>query len=144
MYGDPIYCKQCGQMITFIKSARGKYVPVDSWSINVVPKEGGAAFFTEDGRRIAGVAVDTPGPNSVKAWRWHGLTCPKGAYALKRAAQREETWNEVQARKIRERIEKEKDEADEKAARQEEKKRREEHQREWDAAQTSLFGQGGV
>ena len=135
MYGDPVYCRQCGQMITFIKSTRGKNVPVDSFSLNVVPKEGGAAFFTEDGRRIAGVAVDTPGPNTVKAWRWHGLSCPKGAYAQKRAAQREETWGEMQARKVRERLEKEQAEAAAKEARRQERKEREEKQREFEEAQ---------
>ena len=142
MYEENAYCRKCGRPIRFLRTKKGKLMPVDGFSFNVVPKEGGTAYFNEAGERIVGAAVDKPGPNTVKAWMCHFVTCPEGEAFKNR--KREESWNEMQARKIRERIEKEKTEADEKAARQEAKKRREEHQREWDAAQTSLFGQGGV
>jgi len=136
MYDETAYCRKCGRPIRFLRTKKGKLMPVDGFSFNIVPRENGTAYFNEAGERVVGMAVSGPGPNTVKAWMCHFVTCPEGEFFKNR--KREESWNEMQARKVREQIEKEAAEAAEKEARRRERMEREEKQREFEEAQYSF------
>ena len=138
MYGDPAYCKKCGRPIQFIRMKSGKLMPVDGFSFQIVPSDKGGIYFKEDGSSVRGVVVSTPGPNSVKAWQSHFVTCPEGDNAHRQAEKAAEK-HEAETRSARERLEKEIAEAEAMAARRAEKERKEAAQREFRDAQTSLF-----
>lgn len=138
MYEETAYCRKCGRMIRFLRTKKGKLAPVDSFSLNVVPKAEGGIFFREDGSTVRGVVVSAEGPNSVRAWQSHFVTCPEGEAFKNR--QRQETWKDKQSKLAHERLEKEIAEAEAKAARRAERERKEAAQREIEDAQISLFG----
>ena len=137
MDGETTYCRKCGRMIRFIRTKRGKLMPVDSFSFNVVPREHGGLYFTEDGGTIRGATVSQPGPMTVKAWQSHFGTCPELQKEKNRQAG--ENWNETQERLAKEAREKRDAEAAEAAARREEKERRERAIREFEDSQYNMF-----
>ena len=108
-------------------------MPVDSFSFNIVPRERGGLYFTEDGGTVRGVAVQTPGPETVQAWQSHFGTCPELQWEKDRKAG--EDWNETQERIEREKKEKIEAAEAEKEARKRERMEREEKQREFEEAQ---------
>lgn len=133
MYDEQAYCRKCGRPIRFIRTKRGKLAPVDGFSFQIVPRGDGAVWFTEDGATVRGTAVGAAGPNTVRAWQSHFVTCPEGEAFRNR--KRAEGWNETQARIAREREEKKAAEDAEKAARREERQRKEAMRRENEEAQ---------
>ena len=135
MYGEPPKCRKCGQIIRFIRTKNGKQMPVDGFSVNVIPGTAGALFFLPDGTTIRGRETDTTGPKSVKASRSHFATCPY-ADELRKP---KDGQREAERKKIRERIEKERAEEEARRIRRETKAREEAEQREAREAQTSLF-----
>lgn len=136
MYGDPAYCKKCGQPITFIQTKRGKMMPVDGFSLQVIPDKEGPLYINADGEMIRGREVGMAGPATVKVWQSHFVTCPELA---KERPKKGESWREKQSRLAHERLEKEIAEAEAKAARRAERERKEAAEREFADAQTSLF-----
>ena len=138
MYGDPPTCRKCGLPIQFITTKRGKKMPVDGFSVQVVKRDKGGLFITEDGEMIRGMVVDTAGPESVKAWVPHFGSCPESEERKNRQAAK--NWREEQDRAVQERIEKMNAEREEKLRRQAEKQRKEAEAREAADAQYSLFG----
>lgn len=138
MLGEAVRCRECGQYISFIRTKRGKLAPVDGFSYNIVPSERGGIYFLENGETVRGVKVSTPGPNSVRAWQHHAITC--AAREAEKNAKAAEGWNETQARLAREREEKKNAEAATAAARRAEKIRKEESARAFEDQQLSFFG----
>ena len=126
---NPIMCRKCGRIIEFITTKNGKQMPVDSFSVQVVPRETGALFFLPDGSTVRGVETPQAGPKTVTAYRSHFVTCPF-AEQLRKPQERQ---------KIRERIEKERAEEARRAEKREEKQRKEAEQRQAEDAQLILF-----
>ncbi len=137
MYGEPAYCNKCGRPISFIRTKRGKQMPVDGFSLNLVPGNEGALYINADGEMVRGQVVSSQGPRTVKVWQSHFATCPE---LVKDRPKKTESWNETQSRLVRERVEKERAEAAAKAARRAEKERKEAEAREAADAQYSMFG----
>jgi len=137
MYGEPAYCKKCGRPISFIQTKRGKMMPVDGFSLQVIPDKDGSLYINEDGEMIRGRVVGMAGPATVKVWQSHFATCPE---LNKGKPRKTETWREKQSRLAHERLEKEIAEAEAKAARREEKERKEEARRTFEELQLSFFG----
>ena len=112
-------------------------MPVDGFSLQVVPRADGAVYIDADGETVRGRVVSSAGPNTVKVWQNHFVTCPE---LVKERPKKTESWNETQSRLVRERVEKERAEAAAKAARRAEKERKEAEAREAADAQYSMFG----
>lgn len=126
-------CRKCGKLLQFIKTKKGKMMPVDSFSVHVMPSGSGALYWLEDGNTVRGYLCDKTAPGAVKAYEPHWYTCPD-ARDLKKEAPKKNTTDEIRARILRER---------EEQARKEETRRRKEAEREEriqaELAQTSLF-----
>lgn len=135
MWGEPPKCRKCGRIINFIRTKKGSMMPVDGFSVCVLPYMRGTLFYTETGEQIKGYLV-TPGtPKAVKAYEPHWYTCP---YADENRKPKPKSTAARDA--IRERIEQARaDEARREAAR-EEKAVAERKRREAEAAQLSFFG----
>lgn len=129
---DQPKCRKCGRLLKFIKTKKGKHMPVDSFSVHVMPAERGALYWMENGETVRGYLCDKTAPGAVKAYEPHWYTCPF-AKEMKRTPQKK-TDEELRERILRER---------EKAAKLAEERRRKEAEREEriqaELAQTSLF-----
>lgn len=134
MYDENAYCKKCGRPIQFFRMKSGKLMPVDGFPFDIVPSDQGGIYFKVDGSSVRGVAVSSPGPNSVKAWQSHFVTCPEGEHMRQRADRKRERTQQAH-----ERLEKEIAEAEAKAARKAEKERREAAQHAFEDQQLSIF-----
>ena len=132
---EPTKCRKCGKIIQFITTKKGKQMPVDSFSLHVLPREGGSIFFLPDGNTIRGQELDRKGPNTVEAYRSHFVTCPYADQLRKPKPDKEDE----RTRKIRERIEREREEAAERAAKREARAREEAERQAAQDAQLSLF-----
>ena len=137
MYGDPSYCNKCGRPISFIQTKRGKMMPVDGFSLQIIPDKEGPLYINESGEMIRGRVVGMEGPATVKVWQSHFATCP---VLNKDRPRKTETWREKQSRLAHERLEKEIAEAEAKAARREEKQKKEATRRAFEEQQLSFFG----
>lgn len=128
-------CRKCGKLIRFLTTKKGKQMPVDSFSVQVVPRETGALFFLPDGSTVRGVETPQAGPKTVTAYRSHFVTCPFAEQLRKP----QEGKRDAERQKIRERIEKERAEEARRAEKRAEKQRKEAEQRQAEDAQLSLF-----
>ena len=130
---DQPKCRKCGKLLQFIKTPKGKMMPVDSFSVYVMPSGSGALYWLEDGTTVRGYLCDKTAPGAVKAYEPHWYTCPD-AREMKKTAQKKNTTDEIRERILRER---------EKAAKMAEERRRKEAEREEriqaELAQTSMF-----
>ena len=138
MYEENAYCKKCGRPIQFLRMKSGKLMPVDGFSFQIVPSDKGGIYFRAGGSSVRGVEVSPHGPNSVKAWQSHFVTCPEGDNAHRQAEKAAEK-HAAETRAARERLEKEIAEAEAKAARRAEKERKEAAQRAFEKQQLSFF-----
>ena len=73
-------CKRCGKEIRFIKTKKGKWLPVEQEMVVITPVEKiGRPYITEDGKLIYG--LPTPpnccykGISDVKAYLCHFVNC---------------------------------------------------------------------
>lgn len=74
-------CRGCGEEIAFIKTEKGKSMPVNPVPVRVKPLAGGYQYITARGNFITGVIVgdaeDDPDSNTVPAYVSHFATCKK-------------------------------------------------------------------
>lgn len=76
-------CRGCGKEIAFIKTVKGKTMPVDPEPVWVSQCAGGSPYLRPDGTyvtgRIVGDAYDTEDPdtNLIEAYVSHFATCPE-------------------------------------------------------------------
>lgn len=72
-------CRGCGKEIAFIKTEKGKTMPVDPEPVWVKQEKGGKPFIQVDGNYvygwIAGDAEDDPDSNLIAAYVSHFATC---------------------------------------------------------------------
>ena len=72
-------CRGCGKEIAFIKTEKGKTMPVDPEPVWVKQSAGGRPFIRKDGGYvygyIAGDAEDDPDSNLIQAHVSHFATC---------------------------------------------------------------------
>lgn len=76
-------CRTCGAPILFIRTPRGKLLPVDAEPVLVVRRGGTQTetIVTEDGQVIRGFRVDghaDPTVGRYEGRRPHWVTCPHG------------------------------------------------------------------
>ena len=76
-------CKRCGKEIKFIKTKKGKWMPVEQEMVVITPVEKiGRPFITEDGRVVYGLPTAPnccyTGISDVKAYLCHFVTCSYG------------------------------------------------------------------
>lgn len=74
-------CRGCQKEITFIKTEKGKSMPVDPEPLHIVQRAGGHPYIKPDGKFvygfIAGDGLDDPDTETIKAYQSHFATCPK-------------------------------------------------------------------
>lgn len=138
MLGEAARCRECGQYISFIRTKKGKLMPVDGFSLQIVPADKGERFINEAGEMIRGTPVNVAGPRTVRVWRPHFGSCAAREKEKNRAAA--EGWNQTQERLARERQEMKDAEAAAAAARRAEKERKEAAARAFEDQQLSFFG----
>jgi len=77
-----VACRGCGKEIAFIKTERGKTLPVDPEPVWVKQTAGGSPFLRADGSYIYGTAAgdadDDPDSNLIQGFVSHFSTCPNG------------------------------------------------------------------
>lgn len=90
MNGSVIQCRACGARILFIKTVKGKSMPVDAEPVSFVPDTNGfAKYVTRDGLVVTGV-IPLPGDKDVhEGYISHFATCPSAdAFRKKRKSER--------------------------------------------------------
>lgn len=74
-------CRGCNREIRFIKTVKGKTMPVDPDPVRVIPMLNGKPYIRKDGvfvyGRIAGDADDDPDSKAETAYVSHFATCPE-------------------------------------------------------------------
>lgn len=73
-------CRACGARILFIKTVKGKTMPVDAEPVSFVPDTNGfAKYVTADGYVVTGV-IPLPGDKDVhEGYISHFATCPSAS-----------------------------------------------------------------
>ena len=66
-------CRACGAEIAFIKTVKGKTMPVDPEAVSFTPAGGPETFVTLDGRVVRGVRRKN---GSAAGFVSHFATCP--------------------------------------------------------------------
>lgn len=76
-------CKSCNEPIYWIKTKKGKYLPVNRRAIMCTPvQKGGHTYVLVDGTTVQALpegAVKYDGVDSVVAFEAHFATCPAAA-----------------------------------------------------------------
>ena len=70
-------CKACGKEILFVRTPKGKYIPVDPDRVPYKLGVGGGTVVTSNGEVIRGVG-EPFGPEPADGWGYipHWATCP--------------------------------------------------------------------
>lgn len=77
-------CKACGAEIMFLKTAKGKSMPVDSHSLEFVPDLNGKDLYVlADGNVMRGVPAKETDPDKHIGFVSHFSTCPNGDFFRK-------------------------------------------------------------
>ena len=76
-------CKRCGKEIKFIKTKKGKWMPVDIEIVIITPvQKVGKPYLTEEGQMIYGLPTAPncvyKGFSDVKAYKCHFASCLYG------------------------------------------------------------------
>ena len=72
---EPVKCRKCGKVISFVTTKAGKSMPVNGFSEPIMPYIRGSVYYTDQGEQIRGYRV-TPGtPGAVKVYVPHWYTC---------------------------------------------------------------------
>jgi hypothetical protein len=78
-------CRNCGRDIRFIKTVKGKTMPVDPDQVRVIPTLDGKPYIRPDGVYVYGrIAVDAdndPDSEAEKAYVIHLATCPEANHS---------------------------------------------------------------
>ena len=74
-------CKKCSKEIKFVKTKKGKWIPVDCEPVIITPVEKlGKPYMTEDGQLIYGLPTAPSciykGVSDIKAYPCHVANCP--------------------------------------------------------------------
>ena len=75
-------CKRCGKEIKFIKTKKGKWLPVEQEMVVITPVEKiGRPYITEDGQMVYGLPTAPDccyaGISDIKAYLCHFANCLK-------------------------------------------------------------------
>ena len=85
-------CRGCGKEIAFIKTEKGKSMPVDPEPVWIRMEAGGNPFMRADGTYVyghkAGDADDDPDSNLIEAYISHFATCTEPEAFRKRKSSR--------------------------------------------------------
>lgn len=83
-------CKSCGAQISWVKMKSGKWMPVETVTVPVLPGEGKDTFITPAGEIITGKQYRKfeKNPNTVAGCVPHWATCPGAAGHRKRGAEK--------------------------------------------------------
>lgn len=73
---EPPKCRKCGRVISFVPTKKGKLMPVDGFSVNVMPYVRGSVYYSEHGEQIRGYIVEPGTKGAVRAYSPHWYTCP--------------------------------------------------------------------
>ena len=131
---EPVKCRRCGRVIRFVTTPKGKQMPVDGFSVDVIPWLRGSVFYQENGEPLRAYRVDPGTPGSVKALEPHWYSCP-AADELRRNKPRNTAADDA----LRERIRKAREEQARKDAAKAEKAARAAERRAAEEAQECLF-----
>lgn len=131
---EPPKCRKCGRIIRFFPTKKGKFMPVDSFCVWVMPYDRGTVFYTEDSKTVRGYLVERGTRGAVEAYQSHFASCP---YADEMRKPRNDRQKAQEA--LRARIQKEREEERRKTAAEEAKKKAQAERREAELAQTCLF-----
>lgn len=70
-------CKGCNAPIKWVKTKKGKTIPVNPWPLFVVPNPKGAdTVVRENGQTVTGDSVEVGTPGAVVGYIAHFATCP--------------------------------------------------------------------
>ena len=76
MGNDRTRCRACGKPILFIKTAKGKTIPVDVRPLQFVPDANGRSLYvTDEGDVIHGVPAQEMDPDKHTGYISHFATC---------------------------------------------------------------------
>lgn len=80
-YQEIVHCGRCGAPIRFIRTKKGKQMPVNAKPMIIVPvQKGGHTFITLDGEVFQGLPEEKlayyDGVDSIAAYECHFATCP--------------------------------------------------------------------
>ena len=130
---EPPKCRKCGRIISFMTTKAGKQMPVDGFSVCILPYIRGSVFYKESGEQIRGYTVPPGTAGAVRAYQPHWATCAYGAELPRnRTDKRREN--------IKAQVERERAQEAKRRERREEKAAKAAAVREIEEAQTSLFG----
>lgn len=131
---DAPKCRECGRIITFIKTKKGKNMPVDSFSVSVMPYEKGALYYKDNGEAVRGYLCDKGTQGAVTAHEPHWYTCPHAKDIRRTGKTRQQKEDE-----LRERILKEREATAKREAERIKKEQARKARIEAELAQTSMF-----
>lgn len=71
------YCKYCGAQIDWIRTTKGRHMPVEYWPVLVMPDRGDEVFITDEGETIRGERAlpGAVGGGNVAAYVPHWTFC---------------------------------------------------------------------
>lgn len=76
-----VECRACGKQITFLKTLKGKSMPVDAESVYFVPDMNGPSLYVlPDGQVVRGCEARDEDPDKHIGYISHFATCPNGDY----------------------------------------------------------------
>ncbi|MCD8333762.1 MAG: hypothetical protein LUC35_00085 [Clostridiales bacterium] len=83
-------CNSCGAQISWVKTKNGKWMPVETITVPVLPGEGKDTFITNDGDIIHGKHYREfkKNPNTVAGYVPHWANCPGAARHRKRGTEK--------------------------------------------------------
>ena len=130
---EPPKCRKCGKVISFVPTKKGRQMPVDGFSVCILPYIRGSVYYTDRGEQIRGYLVEPGTKGAVRAYTPHWVTCP---HADENRKPRPDKRREA----IKEQVAREKEVAARREARREEKATKAAEAIEAEKAQFSIFG----
>ena len=130
---EPPKCRKCGRVITFVTTKKGSQMPVDGFSVSVLPYMRGSVYYTDRGEQLRGYLVPPGTKGAVSAFTPHWYTCP---YADELRRKKPDRRREA----IKAQVEREREQTARREARREEKAAKAAEALEAQGAQFSLFG----
>ena len=84
MKSNTVYCRDCGQMIIFIKTPKGKNMPCETPGVHYTPHETAKTLIADfDGNLRRGYVIDDPVDGSLYGYIPHWGNCKKPKPAAK-------------------------------------------------------------